>query len=96
MADRNTKVGELFPQIAVASNEQAEGIEQTNGSRVEMDIAVQQVASNAEASASAPEKMNAQAEQMRVIVRALASLDIERANDPPAEGNGPLTPTTLM
>ncbi len=68
------KVDELVAEIAVASNEQAQGIEQINIAVAEMDKVVQGVASNAEESASASEEMNAQAEQMKDFVAELAML----------------------
>ncbi len=66
-ADRR-KVGELVGEIAAASQEQAQGIEQINKAVAEMDKVVQQNAANAEESASASEEMNAQAEQMKGFV----------------------------
>ena len=69
-----SKVGELVGEIAVASNEQAEGIEQVNKAVVEMDKVVQQNAANAEESASASEEMNAQAVQMKSFVDGLVTL----------------------
>jgi methyl-accepting chemotaxis protein len=42
------KVGELVSEIAAASDEQAQGIEQINRAVSEMDKVVQQVAANAE------------------------------------------------
>ena len=68
VADSSSKVGELVGEIAAASNEQAQGIEQVNTAVVEMDKVVQQNAANAEESASASEEMNAQAEQMKGMV----------------------------
>jgi hypothetical protein len=65
------KVGELIDEIAAASNEQAQGIDQINKAVAEMDKVTQQTAANAEESASASEEMNAQAEQMKVFVNEL-------------------------
>ena len=67
-------MGELVSEIAAASNEQAEGIEQVNKAVVEMDKVVQQNAANAEESASASEEMSAQAKQMKAMVNELVSL----------------------
>lgn len=66
-----TKMGELVGEIAAASNEQAQGIEQINKAVGEMDKVVQQNAANAEESASASEEMNAQAGQMKGFVQDL-------------------------
>lgn len=65
------KVGELVGEIAAASREQAQGIEQINLAVSEMDKVVQRNAANAEESASASEEMNAQAEQMQAFVHEL-------------------------
>jgi methyl-accepting chemotaxis protein len=68
------KVGGLVDEIAAASQEQAQGIEQVNKAVAEMDRVVQQTAAGAEASASASEEMNGQAEQMKGFVGELLSL----------------------
>jgi methyl-accepting chemotaxis protein len=68
------KVGELVAEIAGASNEQAQGIDQVNMAVAEMDKVVQQNAANAEESASASEEMNAQAEEMKGMVDELVTL----------------------
>jgi methyl-accepting chemotaxis protein len=69
-----SKVGELVGEIAAASQEQAQGIDQVNKSVAEMGKVTQQTAANAEESASASEEMNAQAEQMRHISSTLARI----------------------
>ncbi|MEA3414694.1 MAG: methyl-accepting chemotaxis protein [Thermodesulfobacteriota bacterium] len=74
VAESSSKVGELIAEIAAASNEQAQGIEQTNTAVAEMDKVVQQNAANAEESASASEELNAQAEHTMGIVKELAAL----------------------
>lgn len=75
------KVGELVAEITVASDEQAQGIEQVNKAVAEMDKVVQQVAASAEESASASEEMNAQAEQMKGYVAKMAALVTGSRND---------------
>jgi len=74
VADANLKVGNLVSEIAAASHEQAQGIEQVNKAVGEMDKVVQQNASGAEESASASEEMNAQAEQMKGFVDELVAM----------------------
>ncbi|MCD6262218.1 MAG: chemotaxis protein [Deltaproteobacteria bacterium] len=74
VAESSSKVGELIAEIAAASNEQAQGIEQTNTAVAEMDKVVQQNAANAEEFASSSEELSAQAEQMMGIVKELAAL----------------------
>ena len=68
------KVAMLVGEIAAASREQAQGIEQINKAVIEMDKVTQQSAANAEESASASEEMNAQAEQMKQISLTLAKI----------------------
>jgi len=68
------RVGEFVAEIAQASNEQSNGIQQVNTAISEMDRIVQLNAANAEESASASEEMNAQAEQLREYIGALAAL----------------------
>jgi methyl-accepting chemotaxis protein len=68
------KAAELVAEIAVASQEQTQGIDQVNKAVAEMDKVVQLNAASAEESASASEEMNAQAEQMKVNVGELAAL----------------------
>ena len=68
------KVGELVGEIAAASTEQAQGIEQINTAMSQMDKVTQQNAANAEESASASEELNAQAESMLEVVGDLVRL----------------------
>jgi len=68
------KVAELVGEIAAASREQAEGIDQVNVAVADMDKVTQQNAANAEESASASEEMNGQAEQMKAMVDELVAL----------------------
>jgi methyl-accepting chemotaxis protein len=74
VASSASKVGELVSEIAAASNEQAQGIEQVNTAVTEMDRVTQSNAATAEESASASEEMSAQAEQMKVMVGELIAL----------------------
>ncbi|MBA4391995.1 MAG: chemotaxis protein [Desulfobacca sp.] len=74
VAGGSRKIAELVGEIAAASNEQSQGIEQINKAVAEMDRVVQQNAANAEESASASEEMNAQAEQMKDFVKDLAAI----------------------
>jgi methyl-accepting chemotaxis protein len=68
------KVGELISEIAAASTEQAQGIEQIGKAVAEMDKVVQQNAANAEESAAASEQLSAQAQQMRMYVNEMAAM----------------------
>ncbi len=68
------KVGTLVSEIAAASKEQAQGIEQVNTGVAEMDKVVQQNAANAEESASASEELSGQAEELKVMVGDLMAI----------------------
>ncbi len=72
--DTSGKVAALVLQIAGASKEQAQGIEQVNRAVAEMDKVVQQNAANAEESASAAEELSSQAGEMNGMVDQLVSM----------------------
>ncbi|PKN18321.1 MAG: methyl-accepting chemotaxis protein [Deltaproteobacteria bacterium HGW-Deltaproteobacteria-6] len=61
----SAKVGNLVDEIAAASQEQAQGIDQISKAVAEMDKVVQQTAANAEESAGASEEMSGQATRMK-------------------------------
>jgi len=67
----SSKVGELVAEIAEASKEQSQGVDQINIAVAEMDKVVQLNAATAEESAASSEEMNAQAEQMKGIIKDL-------------------------
>jgi methyl-accepting chemotaxis protein len=71
VADTFNKSGELVGQIAAASKEQAQGIEQVNRAVSELDRFTQDNASSSEESASLATQMNSQAEQMRGYIAGL-------------------------
>jgi methyl-accepting chemotaxis protein len=68
------KVATLISEIAAASKEQSQGIEQVNTAVAEMDKVVQQNAANAEESASASEELSGQAEDLNGMVGELTAL----------------------
>jgi methyl-accepting chemotaxis protein len=74
MGESAKKVNSLVGEIASASKEQAQGIEQLNQAMLEIDRVVQQNAANAEESASAASELQAQSERMREIVGEMATL----------------------
>ncbi len=87
--DNTGKVSGLVAEIAAASNEQAQGIEQVNTAVAEMDKVVQQNAANAEESASSSEELNAQVAQMRAMVDELLVLAGSSAKGRSIENQGP-------
>ena len=88
--ENNQKVAELIDEIAAASTEQAQGIEQINTAVAEMDKITQQNAANAEESASAAEEMKSQADQMETLVEDLAVMVEGESN-----GTGQEKPVTF-
>ena len=68
------KTTDLVSEIAAASQEQSQGIEQVNTAIAQMDKVTQQNAANAEESASASEQLSAQAEAMNDIVGQLVTI----------------------
>lgn len=74
IVDGVAKTSDLVSEIAAASNEQAQGIDQVNTAVGQMDKVTQQNAANAEESASAAEELSAQAEQLDHVVRNLVRM----------------------
>ena len=72
--DISTKIKNLIEEIAVASQEQAQGFSQVSRAVTEMDRVVQGNATNAEESASAAGQMKTQAVQMMGLVEELKSM----------------------
>jgi methyl-accepting chemotaxis protein len=68
------KISNLIDEIASASEEQSQGINQVSQAVAEMDRIVQQNAAAAEESAAASEELNTQAAQMRDLVNNLVIL----------------------
>ena len=74
VSDRTGTVGDLVSQIAAASGEQAQGIEQVNTAVAEMEEVIQKNAAQAEESAGASNQMQLQAVHMAGFVRELVHL----------------------
>jgi methyl-accepting chemotaxis protein len=68
------QVGGLIKEIAAASSEQAQGIDQISKATADMDKVTQQVAANAEEAAAASEELSSQSESMKDMVGDLVSL----------------------
>jgi len=68
------KTTDLVGEIAAASQDQSQGIDQINTAVGQMDKVTQQNAANAEESASASEELSAQAESMNGVIQELAVL----------------------
>jgi methyl-accepting chemotaxis protein len=90
VAHDSIKIGQLVSEIAEASKEQSQGIGQVNIAVSEVDKVIQHNAGRAEESASASEEMNAQAEQMKDMVKKLMRLVGGRSSITDAEsGSSP-------
>ncbi len=74
VAGMAAKVGTLVGEIAVASNEQNQGLAQVNTAMAEIDRVTQQTAASSEQAASASEELSAQAEYMKHYVEDLVTL----------------------
>jgi methyl-accepting chemotaxis protein len=79
------KVNDLINEIAAASQEQSQGIEQVNTAVAQMDKVTQQNAANAEESASAAEELSSQAEELQGMVGQFALSQT-------TQGKGTVTP----
>ena len=73
-------VTRLIKEIAAATNEQAQGVDQVNTAVAQMDKVTQQNAANAEESASASEQLSAQAGQLDGMVENLVMLVTGKAS----------------
>jgi methyl-accepting chemotaxis protein len=74
IADRIKKAGDLAAEVAAASVEQAQGVEQINKAVTQMDSVTQQNAAHAEEAASGSEELSAQAEVMNTLVKDLSGI----------------------
>ncbi len=61
-------VNDLIAEIATASKEQSQGIDQINSAVAQMDKVTQQNAANSEESASAAEELSSQAEELQGMI----------------------------
>ncbi len=82
IAGSNAKVDGLIAEIAAASNEQSQGIDQVNTAVAQMDKVTQQNAANSEESASAAEELSSQAEELQSMVTQFRLSSIEAAAAP--------------
>jgi len=74
IAEKTRKVDAIVAEIATASNEQRQGVDQVNLAVGQMDKVTQSNASNAEETASAAEELNAQAISLKEAVAELSKL----------------------
>lgn len=72
--DKVKKVGDITGEIALASKEQATGVQQISEAMNQVDQVTQTMASNSEESAAASEEMSAQAVQMKSSIAQVADI----------------------
>ncbi|MCE5249797.1 methyl-accepting chemotaxis protein [bacterium] len=70
----SVKIAGLVDEIAAASNEQSQGLQQVNTAVSQMDQVTQSTAANAEESASASEELTSQAAELNTMVSTLISI----------------------
>ena len=87
MGESAKKVNSLVVEIASASREQAQGIEQINKAVEQMDRVIQENAATAEESSSASQELTAQSLQMKVMVDELLLMVTGSADSRPPERN---------
>jgi methyl-accepting chemotaxis protein len=63
------KVGTVMAEIAAASEQQTQGVDQVNSVITQMNLVTQQIASNAEESASGAEELAGQSDELKSMVR---------------------------
>ncbi len=74
IVNSTTEIGQLLSEIAGASNEQAQGIEQINRAVSSMESVIDRMAAQSSRSATASGDMSAQVEKMKQMTEELASL----------------------
>jgi len=89
IVDGVNKVSQLSREITVASDEQAQGVEQINAAVSDVDLVTQTNAAISEAAASASEELSGQAKEMNELVYVLADIVGVRR-----EGTSPAAPAT--
>jgi methyl-accepting chemotaxis protein len=68
ITEKANKVSQVVAEIAAASEQQDQGINQVNRAVEQLNLLTQQTAANAEESASAAQEMSSQAEEMRSLI----------------------------
>ncbi|MGK7345967.1 MAG: methyl-accepting chemotaxis protein, partial [Candidatus Nitrospinota bacterium M3_3B_026] len=94
IVDSVKKVTDLVGEIAAASNEQAQGVDQVNTAVSQMDKVTQQNAANAEESAAAAEELAAHANGLNQIVMDLREVVKGGGADGAGSGERLKTPAT--
>jgi len=72
--DGASKTGELIGEIAAASQEQSQGVEQISRAVAEMDKIIQMNSANAEESSASSSELNSRAEELQILIQELQGL----------------------
>ncbi len=80
------EIGQLISEIASATNEQAQGVDQVNTAVAQMDKVTQENTAHAEETASSSGELIAQADSLNTVVDDLVRL-VTGGNRPPRESN---------
>ncbi len=91
IADQINKVSQVMDEIAAASGQQSEGIDQINLAVGQLDQVTQQNAANSESSASAAEQLAAQSAELESTVASF-ELSAVAATAPRSQQRTPVTP----
>jgi len=78
IAEKTNTVSQVVAEIAVASEQQDEGINQVNKAVEQLNLLTQQNAANSEELASAAQEMSSQSEEMRSMV---ANFELSESGD---------------
>jgi methyl-accepting chemotaxis protein len=87
------KVGEVMAEIAAASEQQDQGINQINTAADQMNQVTQQTAANAEESAASAEELSGQAQEMKSMVASFKLTEVApgQGTQDPSRGHQPRT-----
>jgi methyl-accepting chemotaxis protein len=88
VAESTAKVANLVGEIAAASKEQTQGLDQISQAMTDMDKTTQTAAANAEETASASEELNGQADSMKEFVGELVAVVSGAAGEGAGAGGG--------
>jgi methyl-accepting chemotaxis protein len=88
IAASSKKVDDLISEIAAASQEQSQGIDQLNNAVAQMDKVTQQNAANSEESASSAEELSSQAEELQSMISQFKlSVSTDRIKEGPQQAS---------
>jgi methyl-accepting chemotaxis protein len=87
IATHVNRVGEVIGEIAAASEQQSDGVEQINSAVEQMNGLTQRVAANSHESAEAAEELSCQAERVRELVGRFALTDAAALHAAAASGD---------